>query len=316
MKTNKRKTETAGRYRTPDGKAMIAWELRPTETGPEFSAFGEYDGGMGQCIDGIAAAYPEDRAVQRIAAVWREWHLNGLTAGTPEQEAHLKARRAAHPGEFNAAPFNGDHYAWAVATLKAAGLHVVQLAPGHGLQATGGFEQIFDPRTHNLIYTYGTRWIHRPIPASMLAEIESWTDFSRADSRTLGECKAEEFLTRHGIALRLVRGSGRAPWHVAGKPDGQHYRVTLAGEGRSLTFDFWGSVNDREAGRDPSPYDILACVSSDLTTPRTFAEFCSEYGSDANDPESRDTFRRAHVHAIKLREFFPRKERTELEGIR
>jgi hypothetical protein len=302
----------AGRYRTPDGKAMIEWSVETKETGLEFSASGEYYGGAGQCIDRIAADYPHDRAVQRIAAVWREWHLNGLTAGTPAQEAHLKKRLTEYPDDVKAAPYNGDHYKWAVGTLKAAGLHVVQLAPGHGLQATGGFENISDPVTHNLLYQYGTRWIHRPIPADVLAEIESWAEFARADSRTLGECNADEFLTRNGIALQIVPGArGVCSW----QPSGRGYRVTLSADGRAVSFDFWGSINDKRAGRDPSAYDILACVSSDITTPSTFKGFRSEFGGE-DTSEARETFKRCHDHAVKLRAFFKRSERAELEAIR
>lgn len=77
---------TNGSYRTADGRAQIDWELRSTPKGPEFSAAGSYSRSCGQCLDGIAEAYPNDEMVKRIHRVWKAYHLNGMRAGTPKQE--------------------------------------------------------------------------------------------------------------------------------------------------------------------------------------------------------------------------------------
>ena len=77
---------TQGSYRTADGRAQINWELRSTPKGPEFSASGTMARSSGQCVDRIKAEHPSDEQVQRIAAVWEKYHLNGMNAGTPKQK--------------------------------------------------------------------------------------------------------------------------------------------------------------------------------------------------------------------------------------
>lgn len=296
----------AGQYRTADGKAQIEWHLEPKEHGPEFSASGEYDGGAGQNIDTIAAAYPDDQAVQRIASVWREWHLNGLNAGTPEQMAFLRANESKID--------RGDYYGSACALLKAAGLYEVQIEPGT-LQATGGFLNRSDPHTHKLLYRYGERWIYRPLPADVIAEIESWSSFGKNDGRSLGDVKAEKFLADHGLTFRATLSDSKpAQW----EPSGHHYRVTITGKGRPrLVFDFWGSVADMQAGKHKiDACSVLSCVASDIHTPDNFEEFCSEYGYDADSIKARQTFTRSNRFARRLRAFFTAEEIKALRELR
>lgn len=100
-------------------------------------------------------------------------------------------------------------------------------------------------------------------------------------------------------------------------PAGHHYRVTLSSGKRPgrLTFDFWGSVADKEAKQEPTTYDVLACLSSDVQAPKTFKDYCSEYGGNEDDTEAVQTFRRLHRFAEKLREFFSAGEIAELGEI-
>ena len=48
----------------------------------EFSASGDYCGGMGQCFDEVKPAN-EDQT--KLIDLWRNWHLNGMNAGTDKQ---------------------------------------------------------------------------------------------------------------------------------------------------------------------------------------------------------------------------------------
>lgn len=120
-----------------------------------------------------------------------------------------------------------------------------------------------------------------------------------------------------------------------------------------LTFDFWGSQRDKAklhvaledlqnmqlqiqntephlrinlrellaeheasvAMCHPTPYDVLACISSDVHCPETFADFCAEYGSDEDRRKAEQTFRRASAFARKLRTFFTDAEQEELSEI-
>lgn len=332
-----------GRYRTADGEAMIGWEVELKENGPEFSASGEHDKGAGQCIDSIAAAYPNDAKVQRIAQVWRRYHLNGMQSGTPEQMAELAKRER---------PSGAEWYKWACDTLKAAGLYEVILRDG--ISATGGFPAdvatekevaewqaiiargqgirhaasgLYVP--HKLLcrlpvlemvhaigrrgYRFGERWVYVPIPQEVLAEIASWADFGPDDGRSLHECQSEEFLQRNGIACRITLADSKpAPW----EPAGHHYRVTLSAKGRRMTFDYWDSAHNAAENKRPTVGAIVSCVSADLCTPTTFEDFCSEYGENEDSRKALQTFRRAARFADRLRAFFTEKEREELEGLR
>jgi transcription elongation GreA/GreB family factor len=92
-----------------------------------------YSNGGGQCQDHIKPANADQT---RLIDIWNEWHLNDMHAGTPEQEAYLKA------GGFK-------DYGERVAELKKAGLYEV-----NG-------------------YKYGTGWLTRALPATLEDELQA-----------------------------------------------------------------------------------------------------------------------------------------------
>lgn len=159
---------------------------------------------------------------------------------------------------------------------------------------------------------------------------------------------AKEFLARNGIGFRATLSDSKtADW----EPSGHHYRVTLwrikeresdsflykrTNDGgirdvqsdhpgrvhvghvdhpQRLVFDFWGSKADADKGEHPSAYDVLACLSSDVNTPETFKDFCSEYGYDADSLKALQVFRRCDRFGKRLRAFFTAKEIEELSEI-
>lgn len=159
-------TKTTGTY-TPgkidyngSGKknceARITWELN----NGEFSMCAEVwnprktDVQMcGQCVDEVAGYFPEDKKAQRMVAIWREWHLNGMTAGSPAQMAWLKANPIA-PEEY---AYPSSHYTVASAKLRDAGIN-----PDPNYLYNG------EP------YKYGHAWLRRELPPEVISEIESW----------------------------------------------------------------------------------------------------------------------------------------------
>jgi hypothetical protein len=102
----------------------------------------------GQIIEEAASYFPTDAKVQRMLAIWREWHLNDMKAGSPAQEAELKRH------EWDR---KGSYYDWAKSVLKAANLEPDTSYPHNGQP-----------------YSYGSAWLKREIPADVKAEIESW----------------------------------------------------------------------------------------------------------------------------------------------
>jgi hypothetical protein len=97
----------------------------------------------GQCVDSVAALFPDDTKAKRMVAIWERWHLNDMKAGTLAQEAYLRANpvNAIYPE---------SHYTKACEMLAAAGLN-----PDNG-------------------YKYGSQWLKEELPPEVVSEIESW----------------------------------------------------------------------------------------------------------------------------------------------
>lgn len=138
---------------------------------------------------------------------------------------------------------------------------------------------------------------------------------NNADGLSFYDRQTAAFLASNGVKLRATLSNSKTP---AWGPNhgGNHYRVTLSGKCRRLTFDFWGSINDAQNGEDPSAYSILACISSDAYTSDTFADFCSEMGESEDSIKALQLFRRCSAFAKRLRAFFTEAELSQLSEIR
>lgn len=162
---------------------------------------------------------------------------------------------------------------------------------------------------------YGHEWFFHAIPSEIVEQVKGWAARDNVAGESAYDAQARQFLTRNGLALRITLSDTKpANW----TPSGHHYRVTIyrtTDEKARLVFDFWGSKADAEKGKAPSSYNVLTCISSDLNTPETLKDFCSEYGEDADSIKTRQTFNRASRFAKSLRAFFTSAERDELAEI-
>ena len=137
--------------------------------------------------------------------------------------------------------------------------------------------------------------------------------------------QAETFLSKHGLKFRATLSDTKTPaWKEAGERCGHHYRVTLSQDrkatgidrpARKLVFDYWGSIRDAETRREPSAYDVLACISGDVYYPESFEDFCAEYGYNEDSIKALQTFRRCSAFAKRLQAFFTEAEIEELQQI-
>ncbi len=98
----KKGTLALGEIKHGKPDAEIEWELRQSENGPEFSACAcvwgpsRHDISMGgQCVNAVQRRYPNNEMAKRIRQVWEQYHLNGMKAGLPTQEAAIKEWTAA-----------------------------------------------------------------------------------------------------------------------------------------------------------------------------------------------------------------------------
>lgn len=164
-------------------------------------------------------------------------------------------------------------------------------------------------------YAFGSAWQFMPIPAEIVEQIKGWVAADNTAGESGYDATARAFLTDNGLALRITKSDSKpAPWDGGG----HHYRVTLSRKGAAgrVAFDFWGSQKDAEEGEDPSAYSVLSCMASDVHTPATFAEFCSEFGEEEDSRKALQTFNRADRFAKRLRAFFTSKEIEALSEIR
>lgn len=141
--------------------------------------------------------------------------------------------------------------------------------------------------------------------------------------------QAQDFLDKHGIKFRATLSDTKTPqWGDDGR-HGHHYLVTLSKgkpcsgrytgnirSGARITFDFWSSIADMEAGiQAVTPHDVLACIYGDVNCPETFEDFCSEFGYESDSIKALQMFRRCSAFSKRLLAFFTTKEIEDLSEI-
>lgn len=143
----------------PVNACELYWEMGVDSKGrPEFSGSagiwdtrrGDYRDYLtcGQCVDTVCGLFPDDAFAQRFLAVWREYHLNGMNAGTPAQTAALEPVK----DTFSRL----DWFVHACVYLDSVGLQPDPNGP------------------EGKPYSYGSAWLYREIPPEIVAEIEGW----------------------------------------------------------------------------------------------------------------------------------------------
>jgi len=88
----------------------------------------------------------------QFAAIWEDWHLNDMSAGSPAQTAFLKA----NPVTWK---YPGSHYDSASHALQSAGLNPDP-----------------DYLRNGKPYKYGSAWLSRDVPADVIQFLQSLPD--------------------------------------------------------------------------------------------------------------------------------------------
>ena len=111
----------------------------------------------GQCLDTLKEYVGDDSLFMELYSLWKQYHLNGLNAGTHRQKASIDDyfKKIGKPYD----------YGLAVEHLKNVGLYVDKLADGEFLNC--------ETETANReSYTYGHGWIVYAIPNDVLGRIK------------------------------------------------------------------------------------------------------------------------------------------------
>ena len=67
------------------------------------------------------------------------------------------------------------------------------------------------------------------------------------------------------------------------------YKITLKRNGKQFSFNFGQSINDTNAGIDPTAYDVLSCLTK--YDPGSFDDFCSDFGYDNDSRKAEKTYK-------------------------
>lgn len=147
-----------GRENCPVG---VEIELRETNKGIELSVRGEYC--RGQCLDEIAQ-YVHTPLFKEIYGYWKKYHLNGMHAGTPEQE---KALRDAEAAGVDFSDESYKKYSWKSPREDRGAAYSRYEKQCNYLKSVGLYEVDYEGSP----YKYGHSWLYQPIPEDVLLRI-------------------------------------------------------------------------------------------------------------------------------------------------
>lgn len=99
--------------------------------------------------------------------------------------------------------------------------------------------------------------------------------------------QAEDFLKETNTSFKAVYEDYRE-YFPGDKQCREVYRITLKRKNKgSYTFTFGQSIAN--SGQEPTPYDVLACLTK--YDPETFENFCSEFGYDTDSRTAKRTYK-------------------------
>ncbi len=302
MKTQTQTKDISGSYRTQDGKAQIDFGITYRNGYPEFTASGNYDGSSGQCIKEILARYPNDDTVSMLADWWGVYHLKDLTK-FPDFQGAVTSFWCTHPAisfyESQAETFlssNGLKFRATLSDSKTPAWKKEGEACGHHYRVTVSRAKALPSRPPRLVFDF-------------------WNSIADCQCR---ECKGKKTIKLEKpepIQVPHPKASQTFNIGTDRRPIPYKYPSTLAAWKRDKPCPRCnGSGNDPEPIH-PTSYDVLACISGDTTCPDTFADYCAEFGTDADSIQALQTFNRCKAFAQRLRTFFTSQELKALAEI-
>jgi hypothetical protein len=142
------------------------------------------------------------------------------------------------------------------------------------------------------------------------------------------EDQANKFMADHGIKFHSKLIGDKCPIWCDGKHmHGDRYLVTFTRlhikashaprydcePRKRFTLSFWNSRHDQETGEAPTAYDVLYAIEKN--DPRTFEDFCGEFGYDTDSRKAETTYKLVKREWAKVSAFFTESELTELYEI-
>ena len=139
---------------TNNGKKNCLVEVEINFDGTKFSASGTIWNHLktdcycaGQILDEIKELIPNNKLFNQIHNIWKKYHLNDMTAGSPKQVEYLKTIQKPDDAEF---------YTWECEQLKKVNLLHDE-------------SYLYDGKP----YKYGSAWLTTEIPTEVKQEINN-----------------------------------------------------------------------------------------------------------------------------------------------
>jgi hypothetical protein len=108
----------------------------------------------GQMYDTLQELFPNNKRIQRLVEIWKEYHLNDMNAGTPKQTEALKGLQ-----------HNAQNYRATCKYLESINLLFDTDIKNLKLNSTKDLSEG---------YEYGTGWVFKDIPQNIINEIEDF----------------------------------------------------------------------------------------------------------------------------------------------
>lgn len=103
------------------------------------------------------------------------------------------------------------------------------------------------------------------------------------------ENQAKEFCdkTKTNIYINFME-SVKDPWRNGSNHYANKYKVTIKRNKKQMTVIFTDSIANYYNCKEPTAYDILACLTK--YDPYSFEDFCAEYGYDVDSRKAYNTY--------------------------
>lgn len=126
--------------------------------------------------------------------------------------------------------------------------------------------------------------------------------------------QAQKFLRTNDVRLKIKLSDVQQPasWAKDGV-SGLKYDVTMTTSRGAYTFPFWDSVHNRQTGKKPTAYDVLACLD---IYEGSLDDFVTDFGyEDGKISDVLNTYNAVIDQSLQLQHILPAKALRELQEI-
>lgn len=115
--------------------------------------------------------------------------------------------------------------------------------------------------------------------------------------------QAQKFLRIHKVKLDIKKAEIQQPAPWSEGQSGYKYDITMTTSRGAYRFPFWDSIHNRQTGKRPTAYDVLACLD---VWEGSIDEFVDEFGY-AEQPTSKtiDIYNAVIDQSLQLRHILP-----------